>query len=327
MNKKLLIIGLVLVEVALIAAAIFRILTPPQVEIPKSIFNTSNFDNSSTTFSEVRFVGTALQPPATLDVARVTQTLSHEIIINQLTTKFNLLEQASPQALWKNDAGYSLRHNSYNNLYRFFYPTNSTTPTATSLNEEQLQTAAREILSETLGIDTSSLIVQIEKIEYLERAAETYDTVPFEKADQAVIPFIYALDGLPIQFDKLVDPTFDVGIRKDGKPQFVFFYPQFISFETISEKNTISVSNAVENLNKNIGSIIYFRYQDESKIGALDLSTAKNVVLKSVILEYRVDPQNNLIYPFYSFSGTGTDNNNNQLELVVITPAVATTTP
>jgi len=110
-----------------------------------------------------------------------------------------------------------------------------------------------------------------------------------------------------------------VMINADLKIQKLVFPTTMIDLKTIDQKSTISVNQAVKNINNNIGSIIY---SEVSWIDSGDISEITSGKMDRVQLEYRLDKEINLAYPFYRFYGTITNKDNIPMKAEIITPAI-----
>jgi hypothetical protein len=84
----------------------------------------------------------------------------------------------------------------------------------------------------------------------------------------------------------------------------------------------VSLATALENINTNNEASIISAYDEN--VGSFTLDQIKSGELKTVILEYRVDLDAGLAYPFYRFAGELTNQDGQVIQAEIITPAVVT---
>lgn len=126
------------------------------------------------------------------------------------------------------------------------------------------------------------------------------------------------VSGIPIVLD--VNASFPLSLTVDSDLRItkVVYQPQYIEFYEQSVVNTISINEAIKNINRNQGAVIS-AFGTETAFFTLDSVT--DGTMDFVDLEYRVLPDNNLAVPYFRFSGNATTGDGNMIEVQIITPA------
>jgi hypothetical protein len=145
-----------------------------------------------------------------------------------------------------------------------------------------------------------------------------FEVVPAQ-ASVVLIPFAPLLDNLPVYYRNVSDWPYMVTINSQDELVRLEFFPLFFTFEPVGQRNLIGVERAIENINRNQGSIIS-GYQND--LTPLNWQAVTRGTLTQVSLEYRIDNETNLVYPFYRFSGQLINDQEQIIEAEVITPAV-----
>ena len=309
-----------LAAIAIVLATLLRIFTPQTVEVPQSPFTQTNINNTSTVFTGVRYTGPAFTPPGQLTVARAS--LNEEAfteIVSTLVTSLALEPVETEPNTWQNPA-YYLFLEEYDNRYILVNQSLSFVEPENHVNLTQAATTAEEFF--TTHFPNIAAKPQLSEVVY-STAVGHYDTVesPAE-ADVVQIPFAYTLDNLPIFYANRSEYPFILYVTGDNKVGKVFFYPQSLRYTSLSKNDTLTIDQAIANINRNQGAIVSFTQDEGSENVLAEIKSAK---LTNVTMEYRLDPDSNILYPFYRFSGTAQNATNVTLAIELITPAVATT--
>lgn len=319
MNKKWLIrLGLV-AAVALILAAIFRILTPTSTVLTQTEFVQKNLDGSSTVFVDVTFTGQKPTFPSSLPLARITTSEeSIDVILETLLSKYQLEENPDAPNVWESQNNTMLVRDLYSEKYTLFFP--QLPSELEEISQDQLIDTTSSFLNQTFGISLTPLVDQIQ---YLAPESET-TLVSETTTDERVlsVPYSSTIEGIPVYFEKNVNPSFTVNITTSGEILALLFYPDLTVPDIVGHDNIIPVDEAVNNIKQNKAAVISSYFKES--VGEIDLTTLSSVDLKLVTLEYRQDPDNNLIYPFYRFAGSAIDPEQKKIDISVITPAIPT---
>lgn len=315
---------LILVAVALIIGAILRILTPPPTTIPQTNFVTTNRDGSNSIFSNIVYEGPDATFPNQLPIASaIASSTTARDIERLLIEKFELTPAREPQNLWVGIdfyLTYDRRQDRYL-LHNQF--ANSRMETETQpVNKAQAIAAAQEFLQDIFP-DTELAPLESE-IAYYSSDHEHYEEVSENSAQQLNIPFAYLIGGYPLLYGKQSAFPFEVTVNNRNQVVQVSFAPQFLTIVPVEVVDLISVSEALRNINdRNLGSLVKAQSRE---VDELNLSSVNSGLLNRVSLEYRLDPDLKLAFPFYRFDGTITNRDDALLDASIITPAVVMTT-
>lgn len=303
-----------LVVILLIVSAILRALTPPQIVVPANTVFTQNFDGSQTKFGDIAFTGSLPSFPTKLAVgqAKATQA-SEQYVVSQLVSTYQLKKLDVPPNTWVGDA-YSLNKDQQTGNY--YLAKNQVTTQTAFVNQPQAVAAAAALLQKTFP-DIS--LKSFESQSQFFTANVEPKTVDPSQAQIVLIPFAYLLNNLPVFYQNQSAFPFEIYITADNQVQKLIFNPNFIQVSPIQDQAIISVPQAITNMKSGNVSVIS---SIRDVISPGDFSQISSANMTSVQLEYRVDATNQLIYPFYHFSGTGKNLQNEDLKLELITPAI-----
>lgn len=319
LNKNWLKVLVVFAVVGLIVTIVLRLITPAAPVIPKTEFISTNQSGGVTDFSGINFTGsytsvvTALAPAA---VSPSQTTLDY--IKNQLIENYQLAQVIGSPSLWTSDR-YTLSYNEASDTYLFYTKTEPPKDVLLTSTNQGIETA-KIFVSE--AFPNLALTPQIDAIQYFGGGGE-YEPTDRENANFMEIPFTYTIDGVPIYIGHEATAPVTVVVNNQLAVHKVRFQTSFFEF-TPSELKLplVSLATALENINTNNEASIISAY-DES-VGSFTLDQIKSGELKTVLLEYRVDLDAGLAYPFYRFAGELTNQDGQVIQAEIITPAVVT---
>lgn len=298
----------------IILSAIFRILTPPNTVPSDPAFIQSNFDGSQTDYNNVRYDGELFIPPSEMTIATITRRIdAKEFVVPKMVENFDL-EANREETIWLGDT-FSL---SYDDALEY-YTLAQTQPTLV----EDAETVSLDQALFTTNEFVDSFFPQVAVTPLTSEAQYMSLDVHFEEADPTTaeivaIPLTYQIDSYPVFFDKATNSPFTVWSSADGL-QRVDFNNFFILFEPAQTLPTISVEQAVENINRdNQAAIITV---SDNNPGKTRLDQIVGALLEDVSLEYRPNGANALI-PFYKFTGRAENSQGSPLLIEITTPAV-----
>lgn len=316
---------LVLVAIALIIGAILRALTPPPVRVPQTKFLTTNLNGTTSSFSNVRYIGPDFTVPSELPVVNAQTTgTSTSDIQNRLIEKFDLTAAREPSNLWVG-LDFYLSYDSRQSRYILQNQMVTQNPDAatTTINKAQAVTAAQTFLHDIFP-DTPIAPLESEML-FFSDYDEHYNEVSESNARQVTIPFAYLIEGYPLFYEKQSEFPFEVTVNNANEVVKVSFAPQFLTITTLQNAEIISPAAALSNLNeRSLGALV------KAQNRAVDNANLSQVVggqLTRGSLEYRLDPETHIAFPVYRFDGSITLESGSVLDASIITPAVATTTP
>jgi hypothetical protein len=302
--------------VLLVAAAVIRYLTPPIVNIPETKTLKTNLDGTQTTFQSVKYTGPAFSGPSELPIQRLTQTIPMTSVRDELVADFNL--KNSGAGSWSSDT-YSLSF--INQINQYIFVSNTfLEPTQQVINRDQAQIVAQSFIQKYFSQLNLDLVAN--KIQAMSDQ-DGSDTTSTNEANATMyqFPFSYTFEGIPLAYGSISSLPVKVVVNINYQPQKVSFFSSLYKFVTLSNKPLISVESAVANINQGKASITSAFQPDFQQI---DLSTISSAELTSVELEYKLDNESKLAYPFYHFKGAAKTPQDTLLEVEIVTPAVET---
>lgn len=300
------------VAIALIVSAILNIMTPNEVN--KTPLTTTNYDQTTSEFSNLTYTGSPIDIPSNFNIAQASISDHKEELKNKLIQQFDL-KQVQAFDVWTS-AEWALTVDEEN---RF---TLSSQEAALSLIRKitlsQATTVAQKFLDKFLPqYQVTSLPNQTEYFEgqYGDPAQTTSD-----KAQIIKVVFGYAIDQYPVFYKSSSDNFVEIFVDANGEIRKASFSTLDISLKEIDSKPALSPQVALQLVNQtNQAAIINTGYETPVE---LDLNTITSGKFDSVVIEYRVDPEQNLAYPFYRFNGFVTDSESQSLSAEIITPAI-----
>ena len=298
-----------------LVAVIVRSITPDTVPLPVSTtkFATTNLDGSSSQFDNITYTGGQPEIPNALPIAQLSQAaLSPEQQVKPFIDRFGLTPHSQVTESWISDSfALSKRYNSAG--YELFNLQLSPTEKQGMQTDKAIE-AAQSFLENTLKIAS----VSAQTPEYL-RHVETDEPTTNANAEAARIPFTYTINSLPVFYGKEYQNPYEVFVSADYQIIKVIFQPIFPNYTIIDQAPTISVRQAVQQINNNVGSLVYV---SANPGGELSLASFRSGELKSASVEYRIDDNSHLMYPFYKFTGILVNDQGVNVGVEVITPAV-----
>jgi len=314
-NKKWLIYLFLFSAFFIVLSAVLAIMTPKKIEVPETDFTTTNKDGTSSQFEDIKFIGYSFEIPSELPIATIEDSeLTPAHVEKQLIKDFQLtpLENA---ANVMNGPKYSLTKDRRNGNYIF--AKNEVPDEVKIVDLEQTLEVAQNFLEEYFpNLELTPLTL---KTKYYKAGFHLVETTE-DAAEVVEIPFTYSINNYPVMHAHEEEFPFKIMVYSDYQIQKVSFQPLFIKLNINQKAETISVYEAVDNINNNNKASIIAAYQDE--FGELSMNNIQSGDLKSVVIEYRVDKELGIAYPFYRFKGKLKNKENIQLRAEVITPAI-----
>lgn len=307
--------------IAMIAIAMVRILTPPQIEITPSPQLTTSTIDQPIHFSNITFSGEKISIPKTLSVYSLQQTTNTDSIVLALSDKFGLVQNQYLDTVWNSD-NYSL---SYLESIQQYTINKNASPVEyenlpPTIDTQKALQESNDYIQNILP-EYSQLSPVDKAITYFEGGSHLEVTTP-NKANWMLIPFTLELEGFPVYNQNSGSFPLEVLINSEYEITKVTFTAAPLRYVSLQKNNVISIGKAVENINQQQGTVISVFNQDTQTLSLEDITKGN---LTSVFLEYRVDQANQLIYPYYRFFGSIENNQGSVFETEIITPAIATT--
>jgi hypothetical protein len=323
---------LIFVFAAILIAAVIRVITPQTEEplIPPSEVQKKNFDQSVSTYNNVEFVGSTSNIDLTNSVGIYSAQLvdgEEELdnLISTLVSLFNLVQdpELTDKEFYISDE-YSLSRSYLRDelmLSRYTPPEvmleQIANPPPTGINTQQA--ISRATLFVNSIFEEQQYVPQLSSIAYLEGMMEPHPSSE-QNAHYAEISFAQQIDSLPIILEQELVAPIRVMVSNNYLIQKAVFRTKELNLQQISDAQLLTVEEAIDRLNQeSVGSIVGFAKDDPTPYSLAQISSG---TLEEVVLEYRYDPELDLVYPFYRFSGTLTNSQNQSLQADVIAPAI-----
>ncbi|MBU2543343.1 hypothetical protein KJ707_02175 [Patescibacteria group bacterium] len=302
------------IAIALIVSAVLNVLTPKE-KINQTPLTTTNYDQTTSKFSNLSYTGSAIEVPANLDIAQATIINYEKKLRADLIKQFSLKQIQSFDVWTSEDWALTIEANSG----RFILS-----------NQETIQVSGGTIaLSHATAISQKFLDEYLpqyqvtplaKQVEYFEGQYGDPAKTTANKAQIIKVAFGYEINNYPVFYKNNVDNFIEVYVDVNEKIRKVSFSTVDISLKNVGAKPALSPQTALQLANQtNQAAIINTGYQTPVK---LDLSNIKSGEFSSVSIEYRVDPEQNLVYPFYRFIGSITDTKDQSFPAELITPAI-----
>lgn len=301
--------------VGFLVTLVLRSLTPQEVILPKTDFISKNIHDKKTTFSKITYSGSPLETPEKLLVLSVVENpLMIETVKDSLIKRFGLTQNKNLKTIWSGE-NHGLSYNEVADQYTFYKVAPVKQAVVTDTNRA-IQVAEDFIKSNFTNIQTT--IIQSD-IKYLEGEIEMEETTQ-NQASAVMVPFTYSMGAVPIFTKQNPTPLFLVTVNSAYEVQEITFHPDFFQIApTENWVKIISLEEAVANINKNEATIIDYYREDSS---FFDINIMESGDLTEVKLEYRVDPEQKVAYPFYRFTGKLFPTDGKEITAEIMTPAV-----
>ncbi len=300
--------SLALAALMLFATLALKIITPPATPTPKTELMNHNYDGSQTTFGKVKFSGTSPHIKGQLSLAKV-ETLAIGTVVEKIKQNYQL--QTKDKQFWIGP-DYTLYFDAANNFY--VLSQNNPTKSKNFVNLNQALKVARPLIKNLFDAKLEPILTQVS---YLNGNADLHKTEA-NLARYLKIPFSYMIDGYPLLLEQ--DNYYPLSLLINGQQEIqkLTFKPMLFSIKKLAEKPTISVAQAIDNINHGSAAIIAAQNKQLFKLNLVNLT---QVNLTRVQLEYRRD-KNGLALPYYHFFGEAKNKKGQTFQVEMITPAV-----
>lgn len=311
---KLLIFTLILVFLGVL----FRIFTPD--EYPVQPLMMQNYNQSATqAWQGVVFTGDPISIDNRLPTANgQVETIENAVLAQSIAQKLSLRQSPEYEYSYLGDT-YNLSIIPDPGGYLILYRETSSNQAMGQINAQAALNAAQNFLREYLP--DHNLEVVVNETQYLSADDSHLSITTSDEASIISFTFSNQLQSIPILVDKIIDRPVTILVNSQNEIIRMQIRPQYISLSPRRSFETISVYQAVENINNGYASVIFA----ESTLGytsSLNFITSAN--LSSATLEYRLDETTGTIAPYYRFSGELTNDQNQTFAAEIITPAIVT---
>lgn len=322
---KWLSILLIITIILLIVSAVLRSLTPVAPTIPPSKLNQGqNANQQTSSFANIEFVGAYPQTPDQLPVAVVNTKGFQVELERQLVETFNLIKDPDFSVWTGPNYSLSLQDNQY-------YILSKNISNETRANQETSKTIG---LTEALKVSEDFIDQHLPQHQveafaqealFLDGGNEFYQNTSSAKTDSkqsesVLIPFNYALQGYPIFYADNHLSFVEIIVGAEKIVTKATFNTVGLEQKSLTQLSLLSIDEVLMRVNQmNQARLVSFSHQYADQLTIDEIKQAK---LEAVKLEYRVDPENSLAYPFYRFSGQFTNKKGQNFTGELIAPAV-----
>lgn len=306
------------VLLALIATALLRVLTPQDLKVEEQSFVTTNYDEKSSTFKKVAFTGEAISLPEKMPLYQMTGgNQVSEDIAEKIRQSFQLTQNKDKDNYWQS-ADKLLIYQKLEKRFTLYDYAAKIQDSTTTINSDQAIQACQDFFKNASGLTVQA---QLDHIIYY-NAAEEFKEVSPEKAYRAYIPLSISLNGYPTYIGNKSEFPFSCLVLNNAEIAKVNFSDFFYTFQESYQVKTITIDQAVKNIEKGIASIISI---DDEMITSFDSYWIDSARLTKVQVVYRYDKDLQIAYPFYQFNAVLTNSEGLTTAGTIITPAVLST--
>ncbi len=280
----------------------------------------SNYDNSTTSFNKLNYIGMLPQLPDKLPIAKINKITSSTAQLEQkLLQTYALKPLPQIDSIWQGDV-YSLTKINEPLTYVLIR------------KNEPAQPPTNIIISDALALAEKTVgdLFPDEKMQAISQTVKPYKVwvhphpEPATAADANAIEvsFGYQFGPYPVFYSK--DYTYPVTmiITGDGLVGKLTAQPFIVTYSEDRIFKTVSLAEALKAIENGDGSIIYQLYKGS---GTPSLATIVSGEFTSISVEYRADDASELLIPYYRLKGILTNTENIDFEAEVITPAIPIT--
>lgn len=311
-----------LAALGLIATAILRLITPQEPDIKQAEFETASYNQQSVEFKQLSYAGSEVNIPRQLNVYQL-QYLPNffDNLVSNLVTQ-NQLKSVREGKIWASKE-YSLNLSGQENSTIATLVVNTPPPVTEPISEQRAQQIALQFFEDFFP----------QQIAVNPLPAETkyftgnYELTPVEPQEATTVQLYFNI--LPTTYpvyiqNQQTSPLFITVRSGFGVSKFVF-HDIFYKVVDSQPKTTLSINQVLENINlNNKGAVIDV---SELEAGSVNVQQIESGLFDQASVEYRLDPQQQIAYPFVRFVGRVNTAGKQDVPLMVVSPLVNTTSP
>lgn len=315
LNFTQLVVGITII--ALLIAAVLRVITPQEERVVSSEFVTENYDGSQSSFKKVVFSGIPTTTPEQLNVYSAINSsgLADQLAL-VLINEHQMVADPQIPDYWLGEK-FALTKSSYDQNYVL--------NGVHEPNENDLPIILTEAIAVCQNFYSKyninvPLIPREDAVSYFNNSDEQGFVSPNE-ATYLHIPLTYELDGYPVFYQNKNSYPFFCRVDNFYELKRAAFRDFFQEFRLVGQFKPLSIDQAVKNIEKGNASVI----SAQSQIAPIiDLDWIEEADLYRVEIDYRYDEKLKIAYPFYKFSAKLTNSGGINIEAIIITPAIKT---
>jgi hypothetical protein len=315
LKSKWVLICLALIVVGYLITMILRVLTPQATKLPASELQVTNLQDTVTSFNNISYEGDQPTLPTEFEIKRAALSRIDAALHGELVKAFELTQKPGTEIFEG-----PTYHLSQSDPQAWVLSINGGVPIPIVVDVPRAVQVAVDFAGENLP-QLSATPYQ-SAFEYFFADFIHLDDSTQAEANMVSIPFATTVGPYPVFLENQdVFPVIYFVSSRYQVEKVVFNPLQLQLGETTMSSPPLSIEEAIENINNDKGAIIRAGQQ---KFGELNLTEITEAKLTKVSVEYRVDQELGLAYPFYRFSGTAENAAGFELDVDIVTPAVAT---
>lgn len=307
-----------------LVTAVLRILTPPIAEVPATEFLQRSVGNTAITYRNLKYEGAEFAPPASLPVAQLQPSSdTTDSLLQSIIDEYNLIPHPRAKNLWQRD-NLSLSYNPQSQQASLTFgvlPFPEETTFSSPFPQDQAAAKAESLLQDKFSF-LSGVTLYAEYISLLEGGYDLHAAEDPLHANTISLPYGWSIESIPVFIGTSQVFPAEVMVNRELQVNRVLFNPTRLSYTLTPNQPTISVQEAIDQLNNTQTGILLSFHTKTGEIKSF--TEISGGTLHTVNLEYRLDPNTNLIYPFYRFTGDITTPTGTSI-VDIATPAIKTT--
>ncbi len=305
-SKLVLLISVVLLSLGIILNLLFYRNRPKPLEVLP--LEQSGYAPINQTVTVV-YDGGAINLPDKLPIYK-SQAESINKLINHLVDALDL-EQLDETAWLNQNSNQSMIATSHAIQLSFGLPL---VQQAGIENIDQAANAAQETLGQ---LALNSTTVDIKNYRLLAVATEAVVVDSIDNAGYVEFPLLQKTpEGYPIQFGTLSSQASRILVTNEYQVTKITIQPEVITKEAERVSEIMSLEEALAHLRS--GNNIVITLDDSESYNSATSADVNQLNLKQARLQYRLDPSDQLLYPFISFTGTAALRDNTLLDQVEV---------
>lgn len=310
----------VLFMLAIVGVALRYLIPTNPTTPPPALTQQGNPDNTNTEFLNLTFSGSAPAAPEKMWVAKVLsfgKTNSQELL-NSLINAYDLQQSPYVDTMWIGKT-HSLEYDLENNEYRLSTRLSLDNPAPHLIEPSTVSQLVSRANTEAKKIFPTIKLVSFPNKAQLLKGGLEFGPASQDDALYIGVPFGLSFYDTPVLLEYELDFPMVVYIDARGEVFRIVARPFSAEFEAKSQHFSLSVQEALQEIQRGNASIIE-SYSERTFTPKLDKVVRGEFT--NATLEYRIDPNNNLLVPYYHFVGTLVNYDNDLFTADVITPAV-----
>lgn len=307
----------------LLLGILFRLLSD---RLSNTNSSTPNFNNTTSTFRRVRFVGESPIVPSTLSQIQAIVTLPPLDQFLAVALEKTELTQSRYNPNYYTSSAETIQVNTNEHLisygiYDIPDPSDEESTPPIGIDPAQAEATALQAVSSMFGIPSE--LLSLDSMLFFE-SDETNASVEAEDALMVIVLLNYTIEDIPLITNFEGNSTARVVMNSEYEPSVIELRPVQASVSSSVPYPTLTVDEAIAQINQNNGFVGNVLGQESRPV---DLSTITSATLTSATIEYfttLTDGSAQTLLPHYRFVGTATNAEGQNFAIDILTPAINT---